>query len=136
MNLGLIALINKDYATANRCFGNAGGLAGVGDALGVYYLKQGDTAAAVRAFGSSKTNNAALAQILAKDYSKAKSTLAAIPAPDATTYYLMAVLGARTNNSQMVTSNLRQAVKLDKDYATRAANDIEFSKFNLSGVLN
>ena len=136
MNLGLLALINKDYAAANRCFGNAGGLAGVGDALGVYYLKQGDTAAAVRAFGSSKTNNAALAQILAKDYSKAKSTLAAIPAPDATTYYLMAVLGARTNNSQMVTSNLRQAVKLDKDYANRAANDIEFSKFNLSGVLN
>lgn len=136
MNLGLLALINKDYAAASRCFGNAGGLAGVGDALGVYYLKQGDTSAAVRAFGSSKTNNAALAQILAKDYSKAKSTLAAIPAPDATTYYLMAVLGARTNNSQMVTSNLRQAVKLDKDYANRAANDIEFSKFNLSGVLN
>ena len=136
MNLGLIALLNKDYATANRCFGNAGGLEELGDALGVYYLKQGDVSAAVKAFGNSKTNNAALAQILAKDYSKAKTTLAAIPAPDATTYYLNAVVGARTNNSQIVTSNLRQAIKLDPAYASRAAQDLEFSKFNLSGVLN
>jgi hypothetical protein len=47
----------------------------------------------------------------------------------------MAVLGARTNNEQMVTSNLRQAVKLDKSLATRAMNDLEFAKFNLSNVL-
>lgn len=136
MNLGLLSLIDKDYADANRHFGNAGGLPSLGDALGVYYLKQGDTAAAVKAFGNSKTNNAALAQILTKDYSKARTTLSAIPTPDATTYYLMAVLGARTNNSQMVTSSLRQAIKLDKDLANQAANDIEFAKFNLSGVLN
>ena len=56
--------------------------------MGVYYLKQGDAAAAVKAFGDTKSNNAALAQILTKDYSKAKSTLAAIDRPDATTYYL------------------------------------------------
>ncbi|MDE5689946.1 MAG: hypothetical protein K2I38_04550, partial [Duncaniella sp.] len=64
-----------------------------------------------------------------------KSTLAAIQAPDATTYYLMAILGARTNNDQMVTSNLRQAIKLDNKLAKQAANDLEFSRFNLSSVL-
>ncbi len=48
----------------------------------------------------------------------------------------MAVLGARTNNSQMVTSSLREAVKLDPAMAKQAANDIEFTKFNLTGVLN
>ena len=136
MNEGLLDMLNNDYTAANRCFGNAGGLPELGDALGVYHLKTGDAAAAVKAFGASKTNNAALAQILTKDYSKARMTLASIATPDATTYYLMAVLGARTNNSQMVTSSLRQAIKLDKAYATMAANDIEFSKFNLSGVLN
>ncbi len=136
MNEGLIQLLNHNYAAAERSFGNASGLADLGDALGVYYLKKGEAAAAVKAFGASKTNNAALAQILTKDYSKAKMTLAAIPTPDATTYYLMAVLGARTNNSQIVTSSLRQAVKLDKNYAAMAANDLEFAKFNLSGVLN
>ena len=88
----------------------------------------------MKTFGNAKTNNAALAQILAKDYSTAKSTLSAIQNPDATTYYLMAVLGARTNNSSMVTSNLAQAVKLNPAYAARAKKDLEFAKFNVSGL--
>ena len=135
MNQGLVALVNNDLRAANQAFGKAGGVPELGSALGVYYLQQGDVNAAVKAFGNDKSNNAALAQILSKDYSKAKSTLAAISAPDATTYYLMAVLGARTNNDQMVTSNLRQAIKLDNKLAKQAAKDLEFSRFNLSGVL-
>lgn len=134
MNLGLVSLLNKDYAKANQRFGSAAGLTELNDALGVYYLQQGDNNAAVRAFGDSKSNNAALAQILTKDYSKAKTTLAGITRPDATTYYLMAVLGARTNNTSMVTNNLRQAIKLDNTLAKRVANDLEFAKFNLSGI--
>ncbi|MDE7152641.1 MAG: tetratricopeptide repeat protein [Candidatus Amulumruptor sp.] len=134
MNLGLISLLNGDYASANRSFGNAGGLKELGEALGVYYLKQGDAAAAVKAFGDSKSNNAALAQIITKDYGAARSTLASITEPDAVTYYLTAILGARTNNSQLVTSNLRQAIKLDQNIAKQAVNDLEFSKFNLQGI--
>ena len=135
MNRGLVALVNNDLRAANQSFGKAGGVPELGSALGVYYLQQGDVNAAVKAFGNDKSNNAALARILSKDYSKAKSTLAAIRAPDATTYYLMAILGARTNNEQMVTSNLRQAIKLDNKLAKQAANDLEFSRFNLSSVL-
>ena len=135
MNQGLVALVNHDLRAANNSFGKAGGLDELGSALGVYYLEQGDVKAATKAFGNDKSNNAALAHILNKDYSKAKSTLAAINAPDATTYYLMAVLGARTGNDQMVTSNLRQAIKLDPTMARRAAADLEFSRVNLSGVL-
>ena len=135
MNQGLVALVNNDLRAANQAFGKAGGVPELGSALGVYYLQQGDVNAAVKAFGNDKSNNAALAQILSKDYSKAKSTLAAISAPDATTYYLMAVLGARTNNDQMVTSNLRQAIKLDNKLAKQAANDLEFARFNISSVL-
>lgn len=135
MNQGLVALVNDDYRAANTAFGKAAGLSDLSPALGLLYLKQGDVKAAVKAFGNDKSNNAALAQILNKDYSAAKSTLAAIPTPDATTYYLMAVLGARTGNEQMVTSNLRQAVKLDRNYATQAANDLEFARYNISSVL-
>jgi tetratricopeptide (TPR) repeat protein len=135
MNLGLISLVNKDYRIANQKFGAAAGVEELDDALGTYYLMTGDNAAAVKAFGATKSNNAALAQILTKDYSKAKSTLGAINNPDATTYYLTAVLGARTNNDTMVSTNLRQAVKLDRTLATRAANDLEFKNFNLSAIL-
>ncbi len=105
MNLGLIELVNGNYSKANQLFGSAAGVSELNDALGVYYLKTGDNTAAVRAFGDSKSNNAALAQILTKDYSKAKQTLAGISTPDATTYYLMAVLGARTNNESMLNTN-------------------------------
>lgn len=136
MNLGLIDLLNGNYEKANQQFGAAAGVDELNDALGVYYLKTGDNAAAVRAFGNSKSNNAALAQILTKDYSKAKQTLASIPTPNATTYYLMAVLGARTNNESMLNTNLRQAIRLDSALATRARNDLEFEGFNLSKALN
>ncbi|MDE5635162.1 MAG: hypothetical protein K2I52_02500, partial [Muribaculaceae bacterium] len=71
-----------------------------------------------------------------KDYNRAKSTLGAIATPDATTYYLMAVLGARTNNDNMVNTNLRQAARLDRSIAERAANDLEFANFNVASILN
>lgn len=135
MNQGLIALVNDDYRAANAAFGKAAGLEELGDALGVYYLRQGDLNAAVKSFGSSKSNNAALAQILNKDYGKAKSTLAAIATPDATTYYLTAILGARTGNENMLTSNLRQAIKLDNTLAAKAAKDLEFAKYNIASIL-
>lgn len=135
MNMGLIELMNGNYSAADQKFGAAAGVEELGEALGTSYLLQGDNAAAVRAFGNARSNNAALAQILAKDYSKAKSTLGSIYNPDATTYYLTAVLGARLKNDSMVANNLRQAIKLDSSLANRARNDIEFADFNLSSIL-
>lgn len=135
MNLGLIALEQGNYSDAQTRFGNAAGVPELAEALGVYYLKQGENAKAARTMEDVVSNNAALAQILTKDYSGAKKTLAAIAAPDATTYYLMAVLGARTNNEAMITNSLRQAIKLDPGMAAKASQDLEFNRFNLSGVL-
>lgn len=132
MNLGLISMLNHDYKKANEQFGAAAGVPETADALGVYYLTQGDLQKAIRTFGDMKTNNAALAQILNKNYTEARDILGAIKTPDATTYYLSAVLGARTNNQNMVMNNLRQAVKLDKTMLNRAQNDLEFAGFNLS----
>ncbi len=130
MNRGLISMINKNYAKANEQLGAAAGVPENADALGVYYLTQGDLNKANVAFGDAKTNNAALARILAKDYSGAKAILSAIPAPDATTYYLTAILGARTNNENMVMSNLRQAVKQDPSLLKKAQTDLEFANYN------
>lgn len=135
MNLGLIALLDNDFNAANEKFGSAAGVEELDEALGTSYLMQGDYAKAVRAFGNSRSNNAALAQILTKDYSKAKSTLGSIYNPDATTYYLAAVLGARLKNDSMVENNLRQAIKLDNSFAKRAVEDMEFNGYNLSSIL-
>lgn len=132
MNKGLVAMLNGKYSDAYQSFGAAADVPEASQALGIYYLSQGQLPAAVNAFGSAKNNNAALAQILAKDYSAARTTLASITNPDATTYYLMAVLGARTNNENMAISNLRQAIRLDSKLLDRAKNDLEFAKINLT----
>ena len=109
--------------------GKASGTKELNEALGNLYIAQGQYDRAVNAFGDTKTNSAALAQILAKDYNKAKSTLSSIAKPDAYTDYLMAVVGARTNNSSMVMDNLKKAVAKDSSLAKKAASDLEFSKY-------
>ena len=129
INLGLISLIKGDKAAAEAYFGKAAGTKELGESMGNLYIAQGQYERAVNSFGDAKTNSAALAQILAKDYNKAKNTLAGVEKPDAYTDYLMAVLGARTNNSSMVTSSLKSAVAKEPALAKKAATDLEFSKF-------
>jgi hypothetical protein len=47
------------------------------------------------------------------------------------TYYLLAVVGARTNNESMVTTNLKQAISLDSSLDAMAKTDLEFAKYKL-----
>ena len=129
MNLGLIALAKGDKDAAEAYMGKASGAKELNEALGNLYVAQGQYDKAVSAFGDTKSNSAALAQILAKDYNKANSTLAGIEKPDAYTDYLQAVIGARTNNTAMVTSSLKAAVAKDPTLAKKAASDLEFAKY-------
>ena len=129
MNLGLIALAKGDKSSSEAYMGKAAGTKEFGEAMGNLYIAQGQYERAVNSFGDAKTNSAALAQILAKDYNKAKNTLANVEKPDAYTDYLMAVLGARTNNSSMVTSSLKSAVAKNPALAKKAATDLEFAKY-------
>lgn len=129
LNLGLIALSKGDKRAAETFLGNASGTEELNEALGNLYVAQGQYQRAVNSFGDAKTNSAALAQILSKDYNKAKSTLSAVESPDAYTDYLMAILGARTNNSSMLISSLKKAIEKDPSLAKTAAKDLEFAKY-------
>ena len=129
MNLGLIALTKGDQAKAQQLFGSASGVAELSEALGVLYLEQGEWAKAANSFGSVKSNNAALAQILTKDYNKASQTLNAVPNPDAITSYLKAIVAARTNDANGVVSNLKAAIAKDGSLKKEAAIDLEFAKY-------
>ncbi len=134
VNLGLLALANNDLGQAKNLIGGAAGVPEAAAALGVLYLNEGQVTNAVNSLGSAKNNNTVLAQILAKDYSSAKNTLAGIQNPNANTYYLAAIVGARTNNENMVMTNLREAIKLDKTMLAKAQKDLEFANYNLSGL--
>ena len=128
-NLGMLALIDGNVADAENYLVKGTEAKANEAALGNLYIAQGQYERAVSAFGETYSNAAALAQIMAKDYSDAKNTLSKIETPDAYTYYLNAIVGARTNNAAMVAENLVKAIRLDSTLRTKALNDAEFRKF-------
>ena len=128
-NLGLCELCKGNVAQAETYLSKSTGANTANEALGNLYIKQGQYDRAVQAFGDTKTNSAALAQILAKDYNKAKTTLEGVKNPDAYTDYLMAIVGARTNNADLVKSSMAKVAQKDANLKASAQNDREFAKY-------
>lgn len=128
-NLGYLALIDGNVADAETYIAK-GASAKVGDeALGNLYIAQGQYSRAAEVLGAQKTNSAVLAHLLNKDYYAAKTVVDAIKTPDALTYYLKAVLGARTGNASLLYDGLRKAIELDPSMAAKAYADLEFVKY-------
>ena len=129
-NAGLAALADGDTEKAEEYLGKAAGTkANLDAALGTLYTQKGDYKAAANAYGSQATNNAAAQQILNEKYADAAKTLDAVKNPNATTAYLKAIVGARTNDTEAVYENLKVAIAKDAKMKARAAQDIEFAKF-------
>ena len=129
-NAAIAAMADGDMAKAEEYLGKASGAnADLGAAMGTYYTMKGDYQNAKKAYGTAATNNAAVQQILDEDYAAARQTLANVKNPNATTAYLQAVVGARTNDREAVYQNLKVAVEKDASMKQKAQNDIEFAKF-------
>ena len=129
-NAGIAYMADGDLAKAEEHLGKAAGTkANLGAALGTLYTKKGDYAAAKKAYGNTATNNAAVQQILDEDYAAASQTLNNVKEPNATTAYLKAIVGARTNDKAAVYSNIKAAIAQDATFKERAAEDIEFAKY-------
>ncbi len=136
-NAGVAALADNDLKKAEEYLGKAAGTsADLGSAMGTLYTMKGDYAAAKKAYGNTASNNAAVQQILDEDYAAARKTLAAVKEPNATTAYLQAIVGARTNDREAVYSNLRTAVQKDASLKQKAQNDIEFAKYQEDETFN
>ncbi len=129
-NAGVAAIADGDLAKAEEYLGKAAGTkANLNAALGTLYTAKGDYNAAKKAYGETASNNAAVQQILDEDYAGAAKTLANVKEPNATTAYLKAIVGARTNDKAAVYENLKSAIAQDASLKARAAQDIEFAKF-------
>ncbi len=129
VNAGMLALLEGDVDAAQNYIAKGNGANNYNEALGNLNIAKGNYAQAANYFRGVKTNSAALAQILSKDYDSASKTLAGVSKADATTSYLKAVLAARTGNKQDAISNLKDAVAKDATYASYAGKDLEFAKF-------
>ncbi len=125
-NKALIALLEGDLALAQNHLSRATGAKNYNEILGNYNVAIGNYAAAGQCFGQSKSNSAALSQILNKDYASALETLSKVSQPDATTSYLKAIVAARSNQTVNALTYLKDAVAKDASLKLRAAKDLEF----------
>ncbi|MDD4848578.1 MAG: tetratricopeptide repeat protein, partial [Bacteroidales bacterium] len=127
-NLGVIAAHKGDFDKASEYFKKAEqNNANVAYNQAVLGVRNGEyNASAI----TKRTcdYNLALSQMLNKDYSAAQKTLECSE-KDSQTYYLMGVVGARTNNKSMMIDNLSKSFKEDPSFKETAAKDAEFINF-------
>lgn len=130
-NMGVLAAWNKDYVAAQKHY-QAAQAAGVNVSynMGVVKMINGDYTGAESAFGSKKCDyNLALAQLENGKTADATKTLDCA-AKSGEVYYLLAVIGARTNNTSMVIDNLKNAIDAVPGYKNEAKKDKEFLNFS------
>ncbi|MBO4641365.1 MAG: hypothetical protein J5661_00690 [Bacteroidaceae bacterium] len=128
-NLALLALKNGDISAAETYLTQGTGANTFNEVMGNLNIAKGNYTQAAANLKGVATNSAALAQILAKDYASAKSTLSSIKNADAITSYLQAVLAARTGDTNTLANSLKSAIQQDATLAARAAKDMEFAKY-------
>lgn len=125
-NRAFVAMAEGNYDEAQNYLSKATAAKNYNELLGNLQVAQGNYAQAAQSLQGVKTNSAALAQILNKDYTAAASTLSQVAKPNAITSYLKAIVSARTGQNAAVISNLKDAIAKDANLKARAAKDLEF----------
>ncbi len=129
-NLGVVAAWKKDYSAAKSYYDAAQSQGvNVNYNLGVLTILDGNYEGAISSFGMARCDyNLALATLLNNDASGAEKILDCAP-KNAETYYLMAIVGARTGNAALMVSNLKKACQEVPAYKIQAKDDREFLKY-------
>lgn len=136
-NRALVAMAEGKFDEAQNYVAKASTAKNYYELLGNLQVAQGNYAQAAQSLQGVKTNSAALAQLLNKDYTAAATTLSQVARPDAMTDYLKAIVAARTNQKSAVLSHLMDAFAKDASLKARAAKDLEFaSLFSDASFLN
>jgi tetratricopeptide (TPR) repeat protein len=130
-NLGVVAMKEGDIETAENLFTSA---MGAGDEvnynLGIIKIMQGDYEAAKSYFGAAENFNNALVILLNGNAGSAVEMLRQLDDdPTGANEYLMAVAGARENDTDVMYNALRTAIAKNASWKTRAAMDVEFYQY-------
>lgn len=130
-NLGACARLKGDRKKAMQHYGKAAGAGPeVKYNMGIVQIQNGDYAGANSNMSGVKDFNAALAKLLGGDAAGAQGILEASPDKDtAVGHYLMAIIGARQNNGDLVRAQLAAAAAKDPSLADKARKDLEFRAF-------
>ena len=134
-NLGALAVYQGDFTKAAEYFAKAKEQGVEVDKynLGVMEIVKGDYKKAAELLdGNACDYNAGLAQLLAEDYQKAEATLKCTKDLPCQAAYLVAVIGARTNDANKVFENLKKAFDLNPALKAQAMYDREFQNYRNS----
>jgi tetratricopeptide (TPR) repeat protein/outer membrane protein OmpA-like peptidoglycan-associated protein len=133
-NLGVLEARRGDLKKADAYYAQAQKLgASTSYNQGIIALTKGDYSKSLSMFGSKKSNeNIALAQMMSGDNVTATATLKNAPKSPLNSY-LLAVIGARTNDKVMMLDNLKKAIAENPAYKTQALEDREFIKYFADG---
>ena len=127
-NLALAALKQGKLQEAEGYMAKAGNSNDLNRVQGAVNFVKGNYKKAAVDYKDVNNNMAALAQIMAKDYSAARATFNQIGENgDALTNYLHAVLSAREGNKFAAKSNLDDAIEKDPSLKQYAEDDLEFA---------
>lgn len=129
-NLGVLESHLGNYKKAEMYFKEAQQLGeNVSYNMGVINITKGDYSQAARDMSDTKCNyNAGLAMLLSEDYAGAENALKCAP-QNPETHYLLAIVGARTNNTNLLYENLTKAIEMDGELKAVAAKDREFIEY-------
>lgn len=136
-NRALVALAEGNTEEAETFVSRATSSPVYNELVGNLNVAKGNYAAAAQSLAGAKTNSAALAEILAKNYTAAEKTLNSVKNADAMTDYLKAVVAARTGKNNEAVKNLANAIAKDASLKAHAAKNLDFvTLFNDSAFLN
>ena len=126
-NYGIVAARKGNLAKAQQFFNQANASE---KNQAILDIRQGKYAKAERYFKNASTHNATLAKLLnGNNSSNCTENTAAC-------YYLNAIVGARSANLQMLTSNLSKAIASDAAYKEQAVKDLEFLNYRENQEFN
>jgi Flp pilus assembly protein TadD len=130
-NLGVVARLKGDRKKAMELYRKATAAGPeVKYNMGVIDIQNGDYGAANGNMSGNNTFNAALAKMLGGDAAGAQRILEQSTDKDsAMGHYLMAIIGARQSNGDMVRNHLALAVQKDGSLRDKAMKDLEFRNF-------
>ena len=130
-NLGAVARLKGDRKKAMELYRKATAAGPeVKYNMGIIDIQNGDYSSANGNMSGMNTFNAALAKTLGGDAAGAQRILEASPDKDsAQGHYLMAIIGARQSNGDMVRNHLGMAVQKDASLREKAMKDLEFRAF-------
>ena len=131
-NLGVVARLKGDRKKAMELYRKATAAGPeVKYNMGIIDIQNGDYGSANSNMSGTNSFNAALAKALGGDAAGAQRILEASSDKDsAMGHYLMAIIGARQSNGDMVRNHLGMAVQQDASLRDKAMKDLEFRNFN------